>query len=553
MSTTTPKAKSAVRGGRRIRRPEDGGGGNVTVRMYRDILGDSFLLGFPREQGRFFMLIDCGILQGMPGARERARRIAADIARTTGSRLDVLVVTHEHVDHLSCFAQASDIFETIDVDELWLAWTEDGKDETARRLREGRKKALAVLERSFIRLAAMIGPGAADPEGDDEEQAGGSEGPPELAALRGLMAFSGRDPLLAPGSPTSEILESLKARAGKVRYLVPGEEAFQLPGLEWTRVYVLGPPRDETLLRRSTPSRRRPEVYQLEAGGVDLDMFLSAASAPHAEDVDGADPDRLARLKLSLPFGLKMLQPWNVDEASEADTPPGGTKAAYMFQQDDWRRIDSDWLGAAEDLALKLDSDTNNTSLVLAMEVGGVPDAPVLLFPGDAQVGNWLSWQGYVWPAGRRKGEPGAVDMEDLLRRTVLYKVGHHGSHNATLREHGLELMTHRDLVALIPVEQEFANKKKRWNMPFPSLLTRLEEKTQARVIRADRGKADLMEPSCRRRSEDLGLRPEDWDSFLACVTDIRDGEGHVAIEYRLPFEVNGMRRADDRPAQTQS
>ena len=27
----------------------------------------------------------------------------------------------------------------------------------------------------------------------------------------------------------------------------------------------------------------------------------------------------------------------------------------------------------------------------------------------------------------------------DLLHRTIFYKVGHHGSHNATLRERGLE------------------------------------------------------------------------------------------------------------------
>jgi hypothetical protein len=47
-------------------------------------------------------------------------------------------------------------------------------------------------------------------------------------------------------------------------------------------------------------------------------------------------------------------------------------------------------LGLAGRLALQLDSDTNNTSLVLAFELG--KSGRVLLFPGDAQVGNWLSW-----------------------------------------------------------------------------------------------------------------------------------------------------------------
>jgi hypothetical protein len=40
------------------------------------------------------------------------------------------------------------------------------------------------------------------------------------------------------------------------------------------------------------------------------------------------------------------------------------------FEGPDYRRIDSDWLSAAEDLALNLDSDTNNTSLSLAFELG---------------------------------------------------------------------------------------------------------------------------------------------------------------------------------------
>jgi hypothetical protein len=40
-----------------------------------------------------------------------------------------------------------------------------------------------------------------------------------------------------------------------------------------------------------------------------------------------------------------------------------------------------------------------------------------------------------------------------LFANTVLYKIGHHGSHNATLREKGLEMMNHPELVAMFPVE----------------------------------------------------------------------------------------------------
>lgn len=73
-----------------------------------------------------------------------------------------------------------------------------------------------------------------------------------------------------------------------------------------------------------------------------------------------------------------------------------------------------------------MDTLTNNSSLVLAFEL--VQSKKVLLFVGDAQIGNWKSWF-------RVEFEASAVKARDLLSRTVLYKAGHHSSHNATLLE----------------------------------------------------------------------------------------------------------------------
>ena len=108
----------------------------------------------------------------------------------------------------------------------------------------------------------------------------------------------------------------------------------------------------------------------------------------------------------------------------------------------------------------------------------------MLLFAADAQVGNWLSWHEVSWPGASK------VTAKDLLARTVLYKVGHHGSHNATLKDLGLELMTSGDLQALIPVDRKMAAKK-HWDMPYPPLWKRLKEKTRGRVVLAEPG-ADL-------------------------------------------------------------
>jgi len=59
-------------------------------------------------------------------------------------------------------------------------------------------------------------------------------------------------------------------------------------------------------------------------------------------------------------------------------------------------------------------------------------------------------------------------------KKALFYKVGHLGSHNAPLREKGLEEMKSLKL-AFVAVNQEMA-KKKNWNkMPLGDLMDRLK------------------------------------------------------------------------------
>src|SRR4051812_15300212 len=90
----------------------------VRVRMYRQGLGDCFLLIFPGNRKPFHMLIDCGVLLGTQDQEAKMQKVAGDIATTCGGHLDLLVATHEHWDHLSGFIQAQDIFKNIEVNEL---------------------------------------------------------------------------------------------------------------------------------------------------------------------------------------------------------------------------------------------------------------------------------------------------------------------------------------------------------------------------------------------------------------------------------------------------
>lgn len=500
--------------------------GHISVRMYNNILGDCFLIRVPAGPERDVkILIDCGALQGMPSAADIMNEIAGDLAETTGSRLDVLVITHEHWDHLSGFCQAETIFRKFEIDELWLAWTENDKDADAARIRARRQKALQLL----LTLDKHFGPAATAPEEEDEEarvpRAGG-----QRDEVRELLAFTGQSPGAAASKmDTGAILTMLKGLAKKVRYFTPGADPIPLPGEIPVQTYVLGPPKDTKFLLRSNP--RKGEVYFTD-DNAGLGVYLAAAVQLEKEAI-ALDADEARAIELSMPFDNQHFRRLSEVQGEQAH--------AYFSEREEWRRIDRDWLGAAEQLALKLDSDTNNTSLVLAFAFGSKTDPRVLLFPGDAQVGNWESWQQYVWPSGVKREDPAAIDIQKLLAATVLYKVGHHASHNATLRANGLEVMTHPDLVAMIPVREEFARKTKHWNMPFPSLLARLLERTKGRVLRADKSLDDLDADRHHRQDKPGELSRDDWETFFSRLTPgPRSAHSDAAlplyVEYSIPF-----------------
>jgi len=439
----------------------------VKVRMYRQGLGDCFLLAFPTGRERpCYVLIDCGVLVGTPEAAATMRRVAESVRDSTGGRIDVLVATHQHWDHLSGFEQARDIFDRIEIGEVWVAWTEDPENDLAGRLRARRETAVRALCAASRSLRAT----------------GGADGADRAEALDAVLGFFGE--LGADGRPSAlqRALQYVLGRGKPPRYRVPGEPPIGLQGVAGARVYVLGPPRDQALLLRSDPSSRASEVYEKRLGLSQETAFFAAVLA----ETPPQSPEERDLRSLSFPFE----EVYRIDPTKAAADPfyqehyYGRTGAD---EETAWRRIEDDWLGAGETLALQLDSDTNNTSLALAIELS--PGGKVLLFPGDAQVGNWLSWQSLRWP------QEGAGDLRaaDLLRRTALYKVGHHASHNATLREKGLELMERPDLVAMVPVDEAMAHRPKGgnpdgWDMPFPPLLVRLQEKARGRVLRADAG-----------------------------------------------------------------
>jgi hypothetical protein len=452
----------------------------VKVRMYRQGLGDCFLLAFPRKSKRpFYLLIDCGVLVGQVAGRPDIRSVAQHIIDSTSKQLDLVIATHQHWDHLSGFVDAKDIFKRCAMGEVWMAWTENPADPLATKLAQKAKKSQLALERALTHLA---------------ETAHGSnflQDQQWVGALQNVFGFLG-----ANGTRTTDAaLQTLRDfSGGRVQYRGPSDPAVTIPGLENVRIYVLGPPRDEQKIKSYNDKKSDPETYHMsELLLAAQTEFLVAALDETTTQVSG-----LAKS----PFDERH----QIDKVYDAERYVSLSDRWLKGAGNEWRAITLDWLRAMTGLALALDNATNNTSLALAIELG--PGGKVLLFPADAQVGNWLSWRDQSW----KDANGGAVTVDDLLARTVLYKVGHHSSHNATLRQRGLELMTHDDLIAMVPLDEATAIKKK-WPMPWPKLRAALFASTKGRMLQVD----DKVLP--QKTAAPVGTSAETWKKFQRSVS----------------------------------
>ena len=450
---------------------------DVTVRMFCQGLGDCFLITIPQADVRpYSILIDFGVALGTPSADVIMKEAVAKIAELTMGTIDLVVLSHEHWDHVSGYVLAADALKSqLTFNHLWVAWTEKDGDPLADALRQEFTKAMAALTRLPKAAAGLKGV-------DDTNLR-------RLQALDGVFAFYGLGAAKKGGGTVADAmalpheLVKEKINPGAVDYLRPGA-CLELPEPPATQRISRFSCSARPMIAASSgalePSTKGDEGYEKKKGdlpGVGFNWSWMASVmggtlelAGLAGDLEKPDADP------SLPFDAKL--------SLSLDAAKRDSRFARYYSdapEDAVRRIDNDWLWAgAQRLALKMDNYTNNTCLVLAFELP--KSKQVLLFPADAQAGNWLSWHDQKYDAkdGRQ------LSAADLLAKTSLYKVGHHGSHNATLKKQGLELMTHPDLVAMLPVEADGVARLRYGQMPLQSLMKALREKTDGRILRID-------------------------------------------------------------------
>jgi len=342
----------------------------VTVRSAQVGFGDCFLMSFQYGDGaaaqRRHVLIDFGST-GRPQGAPSAETIAGDIKTLTGGKLDALVATHRHADHISGFGGTSGkIIAALEPDVIAQPWTEDPDAatdaKTATRPVGGNKGIVASLDRmhqvsahTLVEIAGLRLTKTA------RRQLGflGETNLKNLAAIRALQAMKGRHVYLRYG------------QASGLERVLPG-----------VKVHVLGPP---TLEQTDTIKKQRAKDAE------EYWHFQALANAHAAGDGAPLFASRHRASTTVLPFETRWFLP----------------------------RVEAIRGEQLLEIVRILDKAMNNTSLILLFEVGTLK----LLFPGDAQIENWQ------YALDRAKKD---ASLRALLNDVLLYKVGHHGSLNAT-------------------------------------------------------------------------------------------------------------------------
>jgi len=439
--------------------------------MYKLGTGDCITIKFfSDKEVTYTMLIDCGCFNIKKSV---LTPFINELIKDLGGHVDALVVTHEHQDHVLGFQRCEDLFvNKLTIGELWMGWTEDDENQKVNRWKQefGQKKmALAIAANLMDKNVRST---------EFKNQLENSADSDNLMAFHqnfsaNVMDFAN----LHVDSTEREYVGALKGMAvvkDKLNYSViahmsPGEIYSGIDGLDGVNIYVLGPPKSAHQV-----DKEKGEVGETYRHNKDLDPeeFQLNRMRSELEDCDyfvrtlNSDKNE---------YEHDALMPFSSDAVTTAKR---GANASYNDKSSAWRKIDNEWLESSANLALRMNSLTNNLSLVLAIEF--VNTGKVMLFPGDAEFGSWESWHQIDWD----ENFPGeGVSVEKLLNNTVFYKVAHHLSHNGTAQSLGLEMMTHPDLIAMATLNYDGISSGWKSTMPNRAILKDLLERTNGRLI----------------------------------------------------------------------
>jgi hypothetical protein len=388
----TEKKAAAPKGAASTKRNANGTNG-LKIRMYRVGFGDFFLVIVPTSSGDRYILIDCGVFKGTTGKGDigSIEEAVEDLFQTTKGQLALVIMTHRHADHIAGFSRAAERFKDFKVSLVWMPYWEQFNDS-----KDSPSNLQLNIEQVALQLALQF-------RGRDDgtakvalAQLGNATGFDFNAAGNGAKRGGGNAAAL-------DLLKNHFGNNGKnVRYYAAGDKAELPPELEGLTAEILGPP----------PKGAKAFVALTDLKkGVGQYLDSTTASDTGAKAIHPFPPYWSADLQKDYP-------------ARDGDRFSIDYKSVGMMVDG----AQPDMLAAA---AAKIDTFLNNQSLVVLFKFAGKS----LLFVGDAQAGNWENWL-YKIEAPAQDPSKASLTMtpesQQILEGIDFYKVGHHGSTNAT-------------------------------------------------------------------------------------------------------------------------
>jgi len=453
-SRTTPTAKSAEGSSPAARTPaRASGGGNIRIRMYRIGFGDFFLLTVPGKSGPAHILIDCGVHAANIGTIDDCIK---NMKEETNDRLALVILTHYHADHMSGFASNYDDFAQFEVGAVWITNRLDPHN-------SGASKFMAQLNSVAQQLKMQLA-ARADSAGEEAHH--------KVENALGVSANGGSN------AKALKLLQSGFKNKPPVYYYQGGDTPTLPDELEgMITAEILGPsPKDSG--GEFAASDNKTEQYLAALGD---------SGVPEATEIEPFD--RRKWLATASDYPASTFNEFDTGLIGRRAKAKGGGASKLERAL---KAMQPDALAAAAD---KLDGTLNNQSLVVLFTCNGKK----LLFVGDAQWGNWAYW---LYGKAVTGADPGITDRaKEILGSIDFYKVGHHGSTNATPIP-AVGAMNEDCAAMCSTATGAYGSPAKKTEVPRTALMDALEKRTGNRLVRSDWVAAGDAKPDEQAREE---------------------------------------------------
>ncbi len=327
---------------------------------------------------------------------ERLLKVAKDIQEKCERKLDVVVATHRHKDHIYGFGlkEAGKIIIDCQPSVVIQPWTEDTEDNRDLTKKKSLLKSDDFKANSIHNFTAMLHDmnTVAESIEAEAEQLGNKDKYAKTIdeKLKERIIFAANDNKIKNRGAVENL-----AKMGKNHYVSFGYDKIDwetiLPGV---KVHILGPPTLEDSEKITSATTQSAEFWSLQA------------MTKHFWGVQAAT----SQITKSLIKDKKTL--FDKDKIHDEKHRPANVR---------WfiRRLRALRANQLLEIVKFVDDAMNNTSVIMLFEAGDEK----LLFPGDAQIENWQ----FALDAAKKDPQ-----IRKLLTDTTVYKVGHHGSRNAT-------------------------------------------------------------------------------------------------------------------------